>query len=107
MTQDLIIEKIKNLLSRNLFLDESLKSRILKAPETKQKGLCEILEKMDAKQLELFQKIIKKNPNFVGQLEHVATHKELVRLMKEEASNHQIELAEAEQALLKNLANIV
>lgn len=106
MEKDLIIQKIKELLDRNLFLEASLKIRILNAPESKQQGVFEILEKMDAKQLELLQKVIKKNPNFVGQLEHVATHKELLRLMKEEASLHEVELAEAEQELLKNLSSI-
>lgn len=106
MTQDSIIEKIKNLLNRNLFLEEALKTRILDAPESKQQKIFEILEQMDAKQLEVLQKIIKKNPNFVGQLEHVASHKELLRLMSEEAKLHALELEEAEAELLKNLSSV-
>ena len=93
------LEVIKVLLGRNLFLSKTVKEQILESDEASQKEILPILEEMDEKQTLLFRKVLEKNPHFFGDLENMAIHEALRKLVQQEEALHLEEIETAENEL--------
>ena len=98
-----IFEKIKELLQRNIFLENSVKSKILNSNPEKWAVLYQKLLKIDTNQTTLFTKILIKNPNFFGELKNKNIHLELKKILDREEIEHLEEIALAEKELLAAL----
>lgn len=101
-----VTTEIKTLLGRNLFIPKALKERILTASESQQYKALKLLQVMDQKQTELFKKILRKNPHFFSDLENMAVHEVLRKLVEHEEAEHLKEIKIAEQELEQMLSTI-
>lgn len=91
-----VIQEIKTLLGRNLFVPKEVKAQILSSGEVLQAKTLEVLRLMDEKQTDLFKKILLKNPNFFGELKNLTIHQVLKRLVEQEEKLHLQEIQDAE-----------
>ncbi len=94
-----IINEIEELLSRNLFLAKDIKIQVMEADNQTQAEILPILRQMDEKQTDLFRKILEKNPHFFADLENMAIHEALKRIVEEEEKIRIKEISSAEQEL--------
>jgi hypothetical protein len=99
-------EQIKELLGRNLFLSQDIRTRIKAGNEALLEKIFPILEKLDNVQTKLVKSAIEKNPNFFGDLQNGITHEVLAGIIKEEMALHKGEVEEAEAELTKMLATL-
>lgn len=91
--------QIKILLGRNLFLSKEVKIQIFESDTDSQAEILPILEEMDQKQTLLFRKVLEKNPHFFGDLENMAIHEALKKLVEQEEVLHLEEMESAEREL--------
>jgi hypothetical protein len=94
---------IKKLLQRNLFLPPELKQKILVSSPAKQTEILPLIESIDEKQTDLFKKALAKNPHFFADLENMAIHEALKKLIEAEEKNRNSEISLAEEELMAKL----
>ena len=95
--------RIQELLQRNLFLRPELKQKILDSNPTKQAEVLSLLEKLDDKQTSLFKKVLVENPHFFADLENMAIHEALKKLIEAEEKHRNSEISKAEAELTAKL----
>ncbi len=98
-----IREQVTELLGRNLFLEQAMRTRIESSDENVLKRILPTLIKIDEVQTKLIKSAMEKNPNFFGDLQNGITHEVLANIMREEIALHQQEVDEAEAELAKQL----
>jgi len=98
-----VYKKIKEILQRNILLEDSLKSQILNAKPEQWDYLYQELQLIDDKQTALFAKILIKNPNFFTEIKNKKIHLVLKELLDREARERLQEIALAEKELLAAL----
>ena len=94
-----VLDQINVLLGRNLFLSKEIKAQIVESDAEAQKAILPILVEMDEKQTLLFRKVLEKNPNFFGDLENMAIHEALKKLVEQEEAVRLQEIEGAEKEL--------
>jgi len=94
---------IKKLLQRNLFLPPELKQKILASSPAKQTEILPLIESIDGKQTDLFKRALAKNPHFFADLENMAIHEALKKLIEAEEKNRNSEISLAEEELMAKL----
>ncbi|NCP67609.1 hypothetical protein GW756_05050 [bacterium] len=98
-----ITSNLVELLQRNLFLQPQLKAKILDATPEKQAEILPLLTEIDGKQTDLFKKVLKTNPNFFADLENMAIHEALKKLVEAEEVYRLKEMTDAEAELTQKL----
>ncbi len=101
-----IHEQIHEVVGRNLFLSQDMRSRIEASDEAVLVKILPTLVKMDVIQTKLVKSAIEKNPNFFGDLQNGITHEVLAGIMQEEMALHQHEVDDAEAELVKMLETV-
>lgn len=91
------------LLQRSLFLKPELKEKILAASPEKQVEVLPLIVQIDAKQTDLFKKVLAENPHFFSDLENMAIHEALKKLIEIEQKYRESEWLPAEQELEQKL----
>lgn len=98
--------RLNELLQRNLFLTPELKTKIIEASPAKHLEILPLLEKLDEKQTDLFKKVLVENPHFFGDLENMAIHKALKKLIEAEEAHRDSEISKAEAELNAKLKEL-
>ena len=98
--------RIQELLQRNIFLKESLLPQIQSTSPEKQLQLLPVLEQMDEKQTEVFQKVLEKNPDFFKYIKRKKNHENLMKLLAIELKEKQIDMEKIEIELLEKLKEL-
>lgn len=99
MTQKIEVSRLDELLQRNLFLRPELKEKIKTSSEAKKAEILPLLEKLDDKQTDLFKKVLVENPHFFADLENMAIHEALKKLVEAETKHRHNEVSAAEAEL--------
>ena len=106
MNIDQVDLRIQALLQRNFFLKESLLPKIQSASPEQRLQLLPVLEKMDEKQTEVFQKILEKNPDFFKDIKRKQNHENLMKLLAIELKEKQNDMVRIEEELLDKLNEV-
>lgn len=106
MSSKVKVSRLDELLQRNLFLKPELKQKILNSSEAKQAEILSLLEKLDDKQTSLFKKVLVENPHFFADLENMAIHEALKKLVEAETKQRHNEVSAAEAELEAKLNEI-
>lgn len=103
------LKQIKELLQANLLLDDSIREQILDLTPEARVRVIPVLEELNAKEYELLERVVAKNPEFFSELEQEAIAAGLQRfddqrekiadLLRIEAAEKVNELAELENFL--------
>jgi hypothetical protein len=106
-SQDL--QQIQALLQANLLLESSVRTRILELNPVYQSQVIPILEALNAREHELLERVVSKNPDFFDQLEALAIEQnqekfslqkeKIADLLRSEAAEKADEMAELEDFL--------
>jgi len=106
MNEKIQTVRLNELLQRNLFLTPELKTKILEASPAKHLEVIPLLEKLDEKQTDLFKKVLIENPHFFGDLENMAIHEALKKLIEAEEKHRNSEISKAEAELNAKLKDL-
>jgi hypothetical protein len=98
--------RLTELLQRNLFLTPDLKQKILSSSSAKHLEVLPLLEKLDEKQTDLFKKVLLENPHFFGDLENMAIHEAIKKLIETEQKHRNSEISKAEAELSAKLKEL-
>lgn len=106
MDEPIKLSPLEELLQRNLFLNPDLKQKIRQASASKQAEVLPLLDKLDEKQTDLFKKVLVENPHFFGDLENMAIHEALKKLIEAEEKHRNSEISKAEAELNAKLQEL-
>lgn len=101
--------RIKELLQANLLLEEPIRAQVLALSPADRAAVIPVLEALNAKEHQLLERVLEKNPDFFDQLEQAAIAKgqekfslqkdKMADLLRLEASEKIDEMAELEDFL--------
>ncbi len=97
---------LAKLLQRSLFIKPELKAKILTSTPEKQAEVLPLIAAIDSKQTNLFKKVLAENPHFFTDLENMAIHEALKKLVEAEEVYRVEELETAEKELMQKLNQV-